>query len=215
MSQRQPLAAACVLAVLAVSACSSSAPSASPSPAGSAVQAAAQPETEAGVRDAATRFYAFYAGAQWPQAWQILTPASQKAAPEATYAAVHQGCASVSAGQARVIKSVVMAGSTAVVTETLSGAAGALGSATDAWSYAGGRWGIALDQSALASYSHGSAAADVAALKAAGECAGTRPQPLQTLPTVAPATVQPAAVQTLATLPTMALPTVSPLAVPS
>jgi hypothetical protein len=64
-----------------------------------------------------------------------------------------------------------MAGSTAVVTETVSGAASALGSTTDAWTYSGGKWGIALSQSALASYSHGSAAADVAALKAAGHCA--------------------------------------------
>lgn len=163
-----------------------------------AQQPSAQPETEAGVRAAATQFYGLYSAGQWAQAWQMLTAASQQAAPEATYVAVHEGCQAPGAGVARVIKSVTMAGSTAVVTETLSGVAGGLGSTTDAWLYAGGRWGFSLSQSALAGYSHGSAAADVAALKAAGECAGTQPQPLQTLPTAAAASVP--ALPTLATL---------------
>lgn len=210
MSRRQPLAAACVLAVLAVTACSSSAPATSPAPAGSSAAQAGQPDTEAGVRSAATQFYALYAASLWPQAWQMLTAASQKAAPEATYVAVHQGCPSPSAGMARVIKAVTMAGSTAVVTETVSGAAGALGSVTDAWSYSGGRWGIALDQTAMAVYSHGSAAADLAAAKAAGECAGT-PAALPTFATVAPATVQPPpAPPTFATMATVPVPSMSP-----
>lgn len=147
---------------------SSSAPGAT----GSApAQAAVQPETEAGVRADANQFYALYSAGQWAQAWQMLAPASQKAAPEATYAAVHEGCPSATAGLARVIKSVTMAGSTAVVTETVGGVVSSLGSVTDAWSYAGGRWGITLSQSSTAPYSHGSAAADVASLKAAGQCA--------------------------------------------
>ena len=128
----------------------------------------------------------------------MLAPASQQAAPEPLYVAVHQGCPSASAAISRVIQAVTMAGSTAVVTETGSGAAGALGSVTDAWSYAGGRWGIELSPSATASYSHGGAAADIAALKAAGECGA--PEPLQT---IAPASAQPSAVRTLPTLPTI------------
>ena len=200
------------LAVAGCAAQSSQPPSLAAAPASSATQAAAQPETEAGVRDAATRFYALYSADQWAQAWQMLTPAAQAAAPEALYIAVHQGCPSASAGIARVIKSVTMADATAVVTEALSGVAGALGSATDAWEYSGGRWGIELSQTAAASYTHGSAAADIAAAKAAGECAGTRPQPLQTLPTVAPVTVAPPAMPTLATLQTMpvSMPTFAP-----
>jgi hypothetical protein len=144
----------------------------SSAPGGStAVQAAAQPETEAGVRSAATRFYALYSAGQWAQAWQMLAPASQHAVPESRFVAVHQGCPSPSAGLARAIRSVTMAGSTAVVTEGLAGAASALGSATDTWDYADGRWGVALAQSSLKDYSHGSASADVAAMKAAGLCA--------------------------------------------
>jgi hypothetical protein len=146
-------------------------PSSTSASAGNTAQAAAQPETEAALRSAATQFYALYSAGQWPQAWTMLAPSSQHAVPEATFAAVHDGCPSASAGLARVIKGVTMAGSTAVVTETVAGTAGALGSVTDAWSYAGGRWGITLSQSSMADYSHGSAAADVAAMKAAGQCA--------------------------------------------
>lgn len=149
-------------------------PSAAPASASSGAvtsPAAAQPETEAGVRAAATQFYALYSAGQWPQAYAMLTPAAQKQVSEATFVAVHQGCPSASAGLARVIKSVTLAGSTAVVTETVGGALSSLGSVTDAWDYSGGRWGIALSASSLKGYSHGSAAADVAALKAAGECA--------------------------------------------
>lgn len=151
-----------------------SAPSAAPSAASSGVtasQAAAQPETEAGVRADATQFYALYAAGQWAQAWEMLAPSAQKTAPESVYVAVHEGCPSASAGLARVIKSVTMAGSTAVVTETVAGALSSLGSVTDAWAYSGGRWGLTLPASSVKDYSHGSATADVAALKASGACA--------------------------------------------
>jgi hypothetical protein len=138
---------------------------------GTASQAARQPETEAAVRGDATQFYALYAASQWAQAWAMLAPSAQKAVPESTYVAVHQGCPSASAGMARVIKSITVAGPTAVVTETVAGALSSLGSVTDAWAYSGGRWGITLDPSSLRDYSHGSATADVAAMKAAGDCA--------------------------------------------
>lgn len=139
---------------------------------GSTAAQSSQPETEAGVRDAATRFYALYSAGQWAQTWAMLAPSSQAKVPESLYVAVHQGCPSASAGLARAIKSVTMAGSTAVVTESLAGAASAIGSATDTWEYSGGRWGESLSQPALKDYSHGSAKADVAAMKAAGLCAG-------------------------------------------
>jgi hypothetical protein len=184
----QRAAAAVVLALTAIGCASSAAPTAIQSPAAAAAVAstgsAAQPETEAGVRAAATAFYALYSAGQWPQAWAMLAPAAQQTVPESLYVAVHQGCPNASAGMARVIKSVTMAGSTAVVTEALSGAASALGSFTDAWTYADGRWGLTFSASDLAVYSHGSAAADIAAAKAAGDCAGA--QPLPTFQTVAP-----------------------------
>jgi hypothetical protein len=179
-------AAAVVLALTAIGCGSTATPAPAQQPAAAAAAAstasAAQPETEAGVRAAATAYYALYSAGQWPPAWAMLAPASQQAVPESLYAAVHQGCPSASAGLARVIKSVTMAGSTAVVTEALSGAASALGGFTDAWTYAGGRWGLTLSASDLAIYSHGSAAADIAAAKADGYCAGSQPS----LATLAP-----------------------------
>lgn len=173
---------AVLAAVAALTACSS--PAAPAAVTAGTSQAAAQPATEAGVRTAATAFYALYSAGQWPQAWAMLAPAAQQAVPESVYTAVHQGCPSASAGLARVIKSVTMAGSTAVVTEALSGAASALGSFTDAWTYADGRWGLTFSAPDLAVYSHGSAAADISAAKAVGDCAGAHPLP--TLQTVAP-----------------------------
>lgn len=136
-----------------------------------AEQAAGQPETEAGVRSAASAFYALYSAGQWPQAWAGLSPATQQAVPEATWAAVHQQCTSATAGLAREIKGVTMAGSTAVVTETVAGALGKLGTVADAWSYSGGRWGLTLPASSTAIFEHGSVKADVAASKATGDCA--------------------------------------------
>jgi len=193
----------------AIAACSSS-PSALPSATTASAAAvtsqqaapaspSAQPQTEAALRADATTYYALVAASQWPQAWAMLTPASQQAVPESLYVAVHQGCPSASAGMARVIKSVVMAGDTAVVTETVAGALGSVvGSQADAWAYAGGRWGFVEPPSSTAIFSHGSAGADIAAAKAAGYCGTPQPLPsLSTLPT------QP--------IPTQPIPSLSPL----
>lgn len=177
MNRQTCTAIALAATALAVTACASGSPSATTAavpPAASAPAApaaATQPQTEAGVRGAANDFYALYSAGQWDAAWAYLTPATKAAVPEATFAAFHEGCPSPTAGMARVIKSVTLAGSTAVVTETVAGAAGALGSITDAWKYADGRWGFQPEASALGLYQHGSVSADIAAAKAAGNCA--------------------------------------------
>lgn len=62
-----------------------------------------------------------------------------------------------------------MTGDTAIVTVSLSGAAAALGSASEALTYAAGRWGFV--PSDLSFYKHGSVRAVIAAAKAAGYCA--------------------------------------------
>jgi len=179
MKRLIPAAITLLAATLAVAACSSTSTSSSGAAtaqvAGStaSASASAQPETEAGVRAAATQFYALYAASQWSSAWPYLTPSTQAKVSEATFTAVHQGCTSPTAGLARVIKSVTLAGSTAVVTETVAGVAGSLGSVVDAWQYTGGQWRIGLSSSALAVYTHGGAAADIAAAKAAGDCASS------------------------------------------
>jgi hypothetical protein len=146
-------------------------PSPSAAAASTAPKAAAEPETKAGVRAAATQFYAFYSASQWAQAWAYLAPATRRAVPAKTWTDVHEQCASPTAGLARTIKSVTLAGSTAVVSETVAGTLGKIATVSDAWAYSGGRWGLVLDKSSTAVYSHGSVKADVAAAKAAGECA--------------------------------------------
>lgn len=62
-----------------------------------------------------------------------------------------------------------MAGDTAVVAVSLSGAAAAIGSVSESLTYTAGRWGFV--RSDLSSYGHGSIKADIAAAKAAGYCA--------------------------------------------
>jgi hypothetical protein len=172
-----PAAIALSATALTVAACSSASPLAATTATGraavSTASASAQPETEAGIRAAATQFYALYAASQWSSAWPYLAPSIQARVSEATFTAVNQGCPSPAGGLARVIKSVTLAGSTAVVTETVAGVASSLGSVADAWQYIGGQWRISLSPSALAVFSHGSAAADIAAAKAAGDCASS------------------------------------------
>lgn len=129
----------------------------------------AEPETAAGVRAAAQQFYALYSASQWDAAWAYLAPSVQAKVSRATWTAVHSGCTAPGAGMARVIKSVTVTGSTAVITETVAGSLGNLGTGADAWTYGGGRWGFLL--TGISVYGHGSATADIAAAKAAGDCA--------------------------------------------
>jgi hypothetical protein len=134
------------------------------------VTTTAQPDNEAGVRAAATDFYAFYSARQWDQAWSDLAPSVQAKVSEAIWTAVHNACPGESDGLAREIKSVTVDGSTAVVTETIAGALGKLGTASDAWTYTGSRWGFAMTASDVAIYQHSSVKADVIAAKKAGSC---------------------------------------------
>ena len=118
--------------------------------------AAAEPETVAGVRSAAQQFYALYSADQWGAAWVYLAPAAQSAVPVATWTAVYTGCPSPSAGLARVIKSVTLAETTAVVAETVAGSLGNIATVSDAWTYSGGRWGFSPSASSMSIYTHGS-----------------------------------------------------------
>ena len=85
------------------------------------------------------------------------------------YTAVHQGCPSEAAGLAYKIQQVNKAGKTAVVTYSLSGVASAIGSGTMAETWTASGWKVTGNDMGI--YSHGSASADLAAAKAAGDCA--------------------------------------------
>ena len=69
-----------------------------------------QPDNEAGVRAAATSFYAFYSASQWNQEWGGLAPSVQAQVPEATWTAVHDACPGAAAGLVREIKNVTVSG---------------------------------------------------------------------------------------------------------
>ena len=72
---------------------------------------------------------------------------------------------------AYAIKGVTLAGQTAVVTYTVSGATGAiLGNATMPMTWTPSGWGV--EPSGMSVYTHGSVSADLAAAKAAGDCSG-------------------------------------------
>jgi hypothetical protein len=168
------------LGTAAVAACSpgsssSAAPVASaPSTSVSASSSPAQPDTKAAAKSTASDFFALYSADQWPQAWALLSPADRAKIPESTFVAQHKACPSAAAGMAYEIKGITMAGKTAVITYTIPAVEKLYGSATQAMSYsAGSGWRIDLDTEAMADYSHGSAKADVAAAKAAGDCSGS------------------------------------------
>jgi hypothetical protein len=128
------------------------------------------PDTSAAAKSAAAQFFALYSAGQWAPAWQYLTAADKAEAPLSVYTAVHQGCPSEAAGLAYAIKEVTMAGKTAVITYSLSGVAAAIGSGTMAETWTAAGWTVNPDDMSI--YSHGSAAADIAAAKAKGSCAG-------------------------------------------
>ena len=142
---------------------------AGPAAPAAASSAPATPDTSAAAKSAAAQFFALYSAAQWAPAWQYLTAADKREAPLKVYETVHNGCPSKAAGLAYKIQGVTMAGRTAVVTYTITGVASALGSATLAETWTASGWKVTGNDMGI--YSHGSASADLAAAKAAGDCA--------------------------------------------
>ena len=171
MRHRRPIAAAALIAGgLTATACSSSGGAAPAGTAAAAPTPSAQPETAAGAKAAAQRYFGLYAAQQYPAAWGLLAPAVQRAVPEATWAAVHAECPPADPGAAYDVKNVIVTGNTAVATVTLAGAMSALASGSEAFTYAGGRWEYVPAETDLGVYEHGSVAADLAAARAKGYC---------------------------------------------
>jgi hypothetical protein len=135
-----------------------------------------EPKTKAGVRAAAAKFYSLYSASQFAASWDLLSPAAQREVPRALWVSVHAGCPALSGGTARVIKSVLVFGNAAIVTETLAGAESQIGKSRDVFNYSDGHWGYAPND--LSVYGHGSVAADIAAAKAQGFCSTQNASPL-------------------------------------
>jgi hypothetical protein len=135
--------------------------------------APATPDTAAAAKSAAASFLAVYSAGQWQAAWQHLAPADQKIAPEKLYVDFHDACPSEAAGMAYKIESVTMAGKAAVVTYTIPVVEKVLGSATIAEDWTASGWRQEFTSGSASDYQHGGLKADVAAAKAAGECASS------------------------------------------
>jgi hypothetical protein len=129
---------------------------------------AQQPRTAAGARAAARTFFNVYATSQWAAAYQLLSPAAQHAVSEATWAKAQQGCPNQGVEMAGTIKSVTLAGNTAMVRATPPpGGAGWVFTVQE-FTYSEGRWGYS--PYSLDIYRGHIVSQIVAALKAEGYC---------------------------------------------
>lgn len=136
----------------------------------------AEPQTKAGAHAAAANFYRLYSASQFAASWGLLSPAAQREIPRAIWISVHNGCPGASTGAARVIKSVLVFGNAAIVTEGIQGADSRLGEAEDVFNYENGRWGYTPNN--LGIYHHGSVAADIVSARGLGFCTGRNAAPL-------------------------------------
>jgi hypothetical protein len=152
------------------SASSSPASSLSPSPP-TTTQAppAAAPDTAAAARSAAQAFFGLYAAQQYTAVYPMLDAQARAELPEHKWVAVHEDCPPEAVGLSYKVGAPVMAGQTAVMAVSLSGAASAIGSEEESFVYQDGGWFWAPSALDLAGYK-GTVAQIVAARKAAGEC---------------------------------------------
>jgi len=125
---------------------------------------------QARARAAATQFYGLYSAGQYAAVWDLLSPATKRHVPRHVWVSVHVACPTAGAGRSRIIKAVTVFGSNAITTEAIAGAAAKVHTAEDVFTYAHGHWSYSPQDVSI--YHHGSVAADVAAAKAAGFCAG-------------------------------------------
>ncbi len=130
--------------------------------------APAEPNAQAGARAAAVRFDRQYVAGHYAASWDLLVPAVRRQIPRGLWVKVHHGCQST-ATAARVIKVVTAFGNAAIVTETVTVGRPEHRRGEEVFSYVKGRWGYSPND--LSIYHRGSAAADIAAARAAGLCA--------------------------------------------
>jgi hypothetical protein len=130
----------------------------------------AEPHAQTGAQAAALRFDRAYQAGHYTASWELLVPAMQRQIPRRLWVRVHQGCQSATAAMAaRAIRAVTVFGTAAIVTETVTAGSPQHRRAEEVFSYIKGQWGYSPND--LDIYHHGSAAADIAAARAAGLCA--------------------------------------------
>ncbi len=132
--------------------------------------APAVPDAQASARTAALRFDRVYLAGHYAASWDLLVPAVQRQIPRGLWVRVHHACQSADAATtARAVKTVTAFGTAAIVTETVTVGPSRPRQGEEVFSYVKGHWGYSPND--LSIYHHGSAAADIAAARAAGLCA--------------------------------------------
>jgi hypothetical protein len=162
------------LVVAGVAGCTNSASTPPASSAASHAAVAAQtapaePNAQAGARTATLRFDRQYLAGHYAAVWDLLVPAVRRQIPRGLWVKVHQGCQSTATTAARTVKTVTVFGNAAIVTETVTAGRPEHRRGEEVFSYVKGRWGYSPNDMSI--YHRGSAAADIAAARAAGLCA--------------------------------------------
>jgi hypothetical protein len=127
------------------------------------------PHAEAGARAAAARFDGLYLAGHFAASWGLLGPAVKQQVPLGAWIQVHHACQAVGTGTARAIKAITVFGNAAIITEAIATGPAKSRTFEEVFSYANGQWGYSPNDMSI--YHHGSAAADIAAARAAGVCA--------------------------------------------
>lgn len=120
--------------------------------------------TRASAHAAMARFNSLYFSGQFAVSWDLLARSVKREIPQRVWVKVHEGCPTASPGKPRVITDVTVFGDAAIGAEVLGA-----GRTDIAFHYAHGYWGYTPNDPSI--YGHGSAAADIAAARAAGLCA--------------------------------------------
>ena len=121
-------------------------------------------------RTAAAQFDSAYFASRFADSWSLLAADARREVPKDIWVGVHDGCPAATSGVSRVIKSVTVFGSTAIVTETITLAQSRRHTVEYVFDYMDGHWGYSPVNPGI--YHHGSISADVAAAKKAGLCTG-------------------------------------------
>ena len=121
-------------------------------------------------RAAASQFDSAYFASRFADSWSLLATDAQRQVPKEVWVGVHDGCPAVTSEVTRTIRSVTVFGNTAIVTETIMLSQSRRHTVEYVFYYMDGHWGYSPGYPGI--YHHGSIAADVAAAKKAGLCAG-------------------------------------------
>ena len=140
-----------------------------PHPTQPALATATQSISADAAQAAAHQFFSSYSNGQYAFAWALLDPSDQRAVPQATWVAVHDGCPDAVAGLAYRISGVTVTESTAIVRYTIAvGTQLTLGSGIQTFAYSGNHWRLLLSD--LDVYQHGSVKADIVAARVHQNC---------------------------------------------